>query len=85
MTVIERGRIKGKSIVFAKRLGFPDGTEVNVRVEAAGTTDREGQALSAFLDLPFFGMWADRPETEDSVRWVHEERATWQTRSTRQD
>ena len=85
MTVIERGRIKGKSIVFAKRLGSPDGTEVNVRVEAAETTDRAGQAPGAFSELPFFGMWADRPEMEDGLRWVHEERATWQTRSTRQD
>ncbi|OQA45666.1 MAG: hypothetical protein BWY52_01198 [Chloroflexi bacterium ADurb.Bin325] len=85
MTVIERGRIKGKSIVFTKPLGFPDGTEVNVRVEAAETTDKEESALDAFANLPFFGMWADRPEMEDGPRWVQEERATWQTRSTQQD
>lgn len=85
MTVVERGRIKGKSIIFAKRLGFPDGTEVNVRVEPAEETRGQDATSGGFSKLPFFGMWADRPEMEDSATWVREERATWQTRSARQD
>ena len=26
----------------------------------------------SFTEGPFFGMWADRPEMEDSARWVTE-------------
>jgi hypothetical protein len=86
MTVTERGRIKGKSIVFPKPLGFPDGTEVFVRVESVEEVERtQSEAAVAFAGLPFFGMWADRPDMQDSASWVNEERATWQTRSTPQD
>ncbi|MCC6155658.1 MAG: hypothetical protein IT367_17950 [Candidatus Hydrogenedentes bacterium] len=26
----------------------------------------------SFADGPYFGMWADRPEMEDSAKWVRE-------------
>lgn len=26
----------------------------------------------SFSDGPFFGMWADRPEMQDSAKWVRE-------------
>ncbi len=86
MTMIERGRIKGKSIVFPKKLGYPDGTEVYVRVETVEDAERsQRQAGEVFSDLPFFGMWADRTDMHDGVAWVREERAKWETRSDRQD
>lgn len=86
MMVIERGKIKGKSIVFPKKLGYPDGTEVYVRVETVEDVERsQSSAGEAFSDLPFFGMWAARTEMADSSTWVREERAKWQTRSDQQD
>jgi hypothetical protein len=86
MAVIERGKVKGKSIVFQKPLGLPDGTEVYVSVATVEEVERmQGETPAAFSELPFFGMWADRSDMEDSAAWIREERAKWQTRSTRQD
>lgn len=86
MTVVERGKIKGKTIVFSQPLGLPEGTEVYVRVETVEDVERAAiGGENDFGELGFFGMWANRPEMQDSIRWVNEERATWQTRSDPQD
>lgn len=85
MTVVQRGKIKGKTIVFPKSLGIPEGTEVYVRVETVEEVEGTDKAALAFANLDFFGMWADRADLPDSVTWVNEERATWQTRSDRRD
>ncbi len=86
MTAIERGKIKGKSIIFPKNLGYPDGTEVYVRVETVEDAERsQREAGEAFSNLAFFGMWADRTDMRDGAAWVREERVKWETRSDRQD
>lgn len=86
MTVVERGRIKGKTIVFPKPLGLPEGAEVYVRVETVEEVESaQDTAVQDFAELGFFGMWADRSDMQDSANWVNEERATWQIRSDPQD
>lgn len=86
MTVVERGKIRGKSIVFSRSLGLPDGAEVYVRVETVEEVEAARDAATTdFGELGFFGMWADRAEMRDSVNWVNEERATWQIRSDPRD
>jgi hypothetical protein len=86
MSVIERGKIKGKTIVFPRPLGLPEGTEVYVRVETVEEVEAAKDAAGGgFSELAFFGMWADRANMPDSATWVNEERATWQTRSDPQD
>ena len=85
MTVVQRGKVKGKTIVFPQPLDIPEGTEVYVRVETVEDVERAGKATTAFSDLDFFGMWSDRTDMPDSVSWINEERATRQTRSDRRD
>ncbi len=87
VALMERGRIKGRSIIFPRPLALPEGTEVVVQIQpfvittrpAAHADDRE------FRSLPFFGMWANREDMQDSVAWVRKEREKWQQRATRQD
>lgn len=47
-------------------------------------TNREAANGGDFENLPFFGMWADRDEMNDSVDWVRREREKWQQRLTQQ-
>ncbi len=36
------------------------------------------------LSLPFFGMWADREDMQDSVAWVRRQRSGWNHRHKRE-
>ena len=59
--LLERGKVKGRGIVFPKRLTLPEGTEVMVRIEPV-VENAKIMARTEDLDLgdlPFFGMWAD--------------------------
>ena len=80
MSVVGHGTVKGGTIVFVEPLPLPDGMEVVVHIDV-----EEKIAPDAFLKLPFFGMYADRKDMEDSVAWVRKERERWQQRATRQD
>ena len=84
----ERGKVKDGGIVFSEPLSFPEGTEVVVRIEPVSSTNEQAQRSNGggdFASLPFFGMWADREEMNDSAAWVHEERESWKRRAERQD
>ena len=76
MSFVERGEVRGGTIVFARPLELPEGAEVVVRIESVN----EGKADAAlsedvpFEELPFFGMWADREDLEDGAAWVRKER-----------
>jgi hypothetical protein len=87
MTVTGRGTVQAGGIVLAEPLALPEGTEVIVSVEVIGP--RPGgagpPAVTRFTDLPFFGMWADRENLEDSTAYVRKEREQWQHRALRQD
>ena len=85
--LMERGKVKGRSIVFPRPLALPEGTEVIVQIQPFVVTTRPiAQADDReFRTLPFFGMWADREDMQDSVTWVRREREKWQQRATRQD
>ena len=52
-----------------------------VSIGQAETPDEEQEAL---LSLPFFGMWADREDMEDSVAWVRRQREGWNHRHKRE-
>ena len=85
--LLERGKVKGRGIVFPKRLTLPEGTEVMVRIEPV-VESAKIMARTEDLDLgdlPFFGMWADREDMKDSVAWVRKEREQWHQRATRLD
>jgi hypothetical protein len=83
----ERGRVEHGRIVFPRPLSLPDGTEVVVHIEplvAEGQPEARGDDED-FGSLPFFGMWADRPDMDDSAAWVRSEREQWQRRTTPDD
>jgi hypothetical protein len=84
---VERGRVKDGGIVFSEPLGLPEGTEVAVAIEPLGESEDSRLPIddSAFGSLPFFGMWADRDDMQDSTDWVRRERERWQQRAQRQD
>lgn len=83
----ERGRVQAGAIVFPEPLDLPDGTEVSVSIEPLTDTGQSSDASdgSDFGSLPFFGMWADREDMQDSTAWVRQERRRWQRRAVRQD
>ena len=85
MALIERGKVQGGGIVFSEPLALPEGTEVVVRIEPLTQPASPGTADEDFATLPFFGMWADREDMEDSAVWVRRERERWQQRTARQD
>lgn len=39
---------------------------------SAGPDNAAASSEKSFSDGPYFGMWADRPEMEDSTKWVRE-------------
>jgi hypothetical protein len=84
---VERGEVKNGGIVFAEPLGLPEGTRVAVVIEpmleAGESVDLAED--NEFDSLPFFGMWTDREEMQDSTAWVRQERERWQQRAARQD
>ena len=53
----------------------------SVSIGQAETPDEEQEAL---LSLPFFGMWADREDMDDSVAWVRRQREGWNHRHKRE-
>lgn len=86
VAIMERGKVRGRSIVFTKPLSLPEGTEVVVQIQpfVRTTTPTDSVDTQEFRSLPFFGMWADREDMQDSVAWVRKEREKWQQRATRQ-
>ena len=88
MVMIQRGKVQGKSIVLSQALALPDGTDVVVTLEPVPSAEEVADALpekGKVVDLPFFGMWADRDHMADSVAWVRQERGRSLQRSLRQD
>jgi len=87
VALVERGRIRGRSIVFPKPLALPEGTEVVVQIQPSAITTKPAASTDdkEFRSLPFFGMWADREDMQDSVTWERKEREKWQQRTMRQD
>jgi hypothetical protein len=83
MIMTERGKVQHGGIVFAKPLSLPEGTDVVVRIEpvAAEPSSETSIRGADFLSLPFFGMWADRPDMDDSEAWLCSEREQWQQRT----
>jgi hypothetical protein len=84
MILLERGKIENGQIVLSHPLKLAEGTEVIVQIEPKVEASCEAQLQNLF-GLPFFGMWADRREMNDSASWVEGERAKWQERLTHWD
>lgn len=84
MSLIEHGTIEGGQIILAHPLSLPEGTEVVIHIETA-YSEPKPEIAEEFFSLPFFGMWADREDMNDSADWVRKERAKWQQRISPQD
>lgn len=87
MSFTKRGRVQGSSIVFSTPVPLPEGAQVAVQIEALPEASAPSHPESAadLTSQPFFGMWANRPDMEDSAAWVEGERQRWAQRTTRQD
>ncbi len=87
MPLIQRGKVQDGKIVFAEPVALPEGSEVLVSIEPFAEPNRAPPAQQAedFVSLPFFGMYANREDLEDSVAWVHRERQKWHHRAQRPD
>ncbi|MCC6444970.1 MAG: hypothetical protein IT210_16130 [Armatimonadetes bacterium] len=87
MRLIEQGTIQNGNIVLKDPLDLPDGTAVVIEIEAitAEHPVSDSKSDSEFISLPFFGMWADREDMNDSAAWVRKEREQWQLRADRRD
>lgn len=85
--IIEQGEVNNGGIVLSKPLSLPEGTKVRIQIEPIDT-DEDSQSTTPdeneeFVNLPFFGMWADREDMRDSVAWVRKQREKWLERITR--
>ena len=85
MAMIEHGTIYQGGIIFDHGLTLPEGTPVVVHIEAQGASAAAAMRDEEFLKLPFFGMWSNREDMQDSVDWVQKEREAWSTRVYRAD
>ncbi len=84
--IIEQGEINNGGIVLSKPLSLPEGTKVRIQIEPIDTDDSQSTTPDGnedFVNLPFFGMWADREDMRDSVAWVRKQREKWLDRITR--
>ena len=75
--IIEQGEINNGSIVLSKPLSLPEGTKVRIQIEPIDTDDSQSTTSDEkedFVNLPCFGMWADREDMRDSVAWVRKQR-----------
>lgn len=84
---VKHGEVKNGGVVFSEPLGLAEGTQVTVVIEPLSVGEKPADPSEAhdFDALPFFGMWADRGDMEDSAAWVRQERDRWQQRAARQD
>ena len=89
--IIEEGKVSNGHIVLSNPLSLPEGTEVRVQiklidaektVDTNETQNTETCEHEEFVNLPFFGMWADRADMQDSVTWVQKQREKWIERGT---
>jgi hypothetical protein len=87
MSLRLRGRIKQGRIELAEGIALPDGTDVLVSVEVFDEPSPTDESWNSddMASWPVFGMWADRPEMEDSAAWVRRQREAWQQRLRRRD
>lgn len=86
MIWLENGRIEEGKIVLPHPLPIPEGTEVTVQIDTRESCQPAVPIIKdTFGSLPFFGMWTDRSDMNDSTQWVRKEREQWQRRATRQD
>ncbi len=85
MEYVERGRVRGGTIVLDQALGLPDGTEVIVRIQEADVRGDSQPSEEDFRSLPFFGMWAGREDLSDGEDWVRKQREQWHRRSNREN
>ena len=69
--MVAHGKVRRGTIVLTEPLSLPDGIDVVVHIEVE---KQPVQPPDAFLKLPFFGMYKDREDLEDSVAWVRKER-----------
>lgn len=86
MAIIGRGVVHGSNIVFPDTLSLPEGTEVVVHIEPVAKVqpEREPANETDFMEQPWFGMWKDRKDMDDSSIWVRRERESWSPRLTKE-
>lgn len=79
--IIQQGEVNNGNIVLSKPLSLPEGTKVRIQIEPVDTDDNQSTTPDEnpdeneeFVNLPFFGMWADREDMRDSVAWVRKQR-----------
>lgn len=89
MSLIIRAHFDGKTIVPDEKVDLPPDQpmEVELRLlppsgDAVEPSKAEGLDITS---MPFFGMWATREDMADSVKWVREERHTWNSRLSDRD
>ena len=87
MVTIRSGHVERGHLVLDDALPLPDGTPVRVAVEVVEPAGEmpTPESTRDFASEPYFGMWADREDMEDSAVWVRRERERWQQRTARQD
>jgi hypothetical protein len=72
MKTVTRGVIHGKTIELPQETGLPEGQEVTVTLEAAGSTESAREALRRSA-----GGWAeDAEELDQYLEWNRQQRKT---------
>jgi hypothetical protein len=89
MSVIIKAHFDGKNIVPDSLVDLPSDQplEVEVRLLPKKVKDSNKviQRRSSITSLPFFGMWSDRTDIQDSTEWVNKERENWNNRHANTD
>ncbi|MFB3893429.1 MAG: hypothetical protein ACE15C_15555 [Phycisphaerae bacterium] len=82
MTVVAKGKVQGRNILLDQSVPIPDGTSVVVSIETAEPSAGQSPAEDQAAWDEFTGLWGDREDMADSVKWVRNQREKWRQRVT---
>ena len=91
MSVIIKAHFDGKTIVPDSQVDIPANQPLEVEVRllpkktSHTTMTKTANKKLDITSLPFFGMWSDREDMENSTEWVQKERENWKNRNTSTD
>ena len=88
MSVKIRAHYDGKNFVPDEPVDMPQDQELEIDVRLASKSLGKRMVRRrqpSVTSMPFFGIWADREDMQDSITWVRKERERWNERLSSRD
>ena len=77
MSFIIKAHYDGKYIVPDSPVDLPIDQPLEIEIHLLPQKAKDSNKEIDITSLPFFGMWSDRKDIENSVDWVNDERENW--------